>query len=233
MFMILRTKNYQGFSPAMILLSVVVVVVLGGVGYYVYHSNNKETAKNSSVQSTNKTISPSSKTSTSLTPALKSYSDPSGKFSVKYPSTWVIASNPSDCSPGILLLGPDSQSVGKCGSGSFGQISITTSAGDVQSDNDLNGDPGFKNTESRAVNVASVSGTRFQGVAGGDPGGEGDFSIQAGPNAFPVGSTVVRYMFFTNNTTYMANYVRRASGVGTKDVLADFDNMIVSSLQFK
>jgi hypothetical protein len=224
-------KQYQGFSTVVILLIVAVVAGLGGVGYYVYHSNNKDT-KNSSTQTPN-TIHSSTKTSTNLSTALKSYTDPGGKFSVKYPASWAAASDPSACSPGILLLGADSQSVGKCGSENRGQISITTSEGDVQTDNDLNGDPGFKDSQSRAVSVANVSGTRFQGVAGGDPGGEGDFSVQAGPQAFPNGSTVVRYLFFTNNTTYIATYVQRPSGVGSKDVLADFDNMIVSSLQFK
>jgi hypothetical protein len=225
-------KDYRGFSAVMIILVVAVVAVLGGVGYYVYHNNNKETAKNSSTQSTN-TLSSSNKTSTNLSTALKSYSDPGGKFSLKYPSTWVMASDPSACSPGILFLGTDAQSVGKCGSENFGQISITTVEGNTQTDNDLNGDPGFKGAQSRAVSVAGVSGTRFQGVAGSDPGGEGDFSFQAGPHAYPAGSTVVRYLFFTNNTTYIATYVQHPSGVGSKDVLADFDKMIVDALQFK
>jgi hypothetical protein len=231
-----RFKNYKGFSATAVLLAVLCAAVLGGVGYFVYHNNNKnnkeENAKNSAVHAPN-SVPPASKTATNLSTALKSYSDSSGKFSLKYPASWVTASDPSACSPGILFLGPDSQSVGKCGSENFGQISLTTVEGDTQTDNDLNGDPGFKNTQSRAVSVANVSGTRFEGTAGSDPGGEGDFSVQAGSRAFPVGSKVVRYLFFTNNTTYIATYVQRPSGVGSKNVLADFDNMIVTSLQFK
>ncbi|HEX7633289.1 MAG TPA: hypothetical protein VF401_03110 [Candidatus Saccharimonadales bacterium] len=230
----MKKLDRSGFSAIEAIIALVIICVIGGVGYAVYHHNKKtdDSIKSSSTQSSS-AVSSLPKDAKKAKAAPKTYSDPGGKFSLQYPGTWVTATNPSLCSDGIFLVAPDAQSVGKCATENFGQISITADAGDVQSDNDLNGDPGFKNPVATNVSVAGVTGTRFQGVAASDPGGEGDFSVQASAFAFPVGSTVVRYMFFTNNTTYIATYVQHPSGAGSTNVLSDFDQMITQTLQFK
>lgn len=220
-------KTQKGFGHLLILAMVVLVVAVSGVSYFVWQKN-KPSPKPAASTGAGANMTAASTIDTST---WKSYSSVEGQFSLKYSDNWVTADNPAGCTPGIALFGPDKHSVGTCGSENFGQISVVSSEGNSVDSEDLSTDPGFNHAQISAITVDGVTGKRIQVVAGSDPGGEGDFSFQAGSGAYPVGTTVVRYLFSANNRTYEATYVHKPSG--TKDVMADFDTMISKTLKFQ
>lgn len=214
--------NQKGVSGLETLLVLIVLIILAGTGYYVYQANNKA----------GNTLNTASNTAQSLTlrrstAKWTAYSSQAGMFSLKYPKTWVQASNPDGCSPGILLLGPDKASVGHCASEDFGQISVVSTAGDNRASYDNSKDPNYKDIKTKTVTVSKVQGTRIEATAVAAAANAND-SSQALTTSYPAGTKVVKYIFFTNNRTYVATYVQNASGAGSKNVLADFDLMVTT-----
>lgn len=147
------------------------------------------------------------------------YASSDSKVSLKYPKTWVTATHPELCSTGVLLLGSDSNSVGKCGSEDFGQVSVTwqpahATCGDLSSDNTT------VNAKEN-VTVSGVSGLKQTTTvkAGGEP--------QLGNP--PVGAKSVNYCFNTGGYTYVANYTKLST---YPDALTDFNLMVTKTLKF-
>lgn len=217
----------KGFGAFGVLLVIIFLAGAGYGGYYVYLANKQADAKLNGTA-----IKPVPRDSglRRATADWTSYSSTEGLFSLKYPKTWVRAANPELCSPGILLLGPNENSVGHCATEDFGQISVMSTEGDIRDEKDCANDPSFKNVRSRNVTVSGVQGKRVEATAGPEPIRDGEEQIIADP--FPEGTKVVRYLFFTNNRTYVATYVQDLPGANYRDVLEDFD-LMARTLKFK
>src|SRR5690606_32657518 len=99
---------------------------VGGVGWYVY--KDKDDKKNTATSATKKAEKKDAPKE-DLTKNWTSFSTAEGKYSLKYPSTWVKADNLEMCNPGLLLLGASAESVGKCATESFGEVSISSDEG--------------------------------------------------------------------------------------------------------
>lgn len=222
--------SQKGFAVLETLLILVILAIIGGTGWYVYKSKNDIYQSYDSTGNSQNSIpkKPAAKADTST---WKDYTNKAGRFSLKYPSSWVTAANPDQCTEGLALFGPDQQSVGKCATEGSGQISIVSYEAQSVDDRDLSTDPGFKNASVSTVKVDNVSGKRIAVTASTDPGGEGDFSVQAGPMAYPVGTKIVEYLFYTNGRAYVATYIQKPTG--SKDVLADFDAMMQQTFKFE
>lgn len=155
------------------------------------------------------------------------YSSQKGKFSLRYPKTWVQPTNRDSCSPDLfdraVYLGPDAESVLKCASEYFGQMSVSSVDGDKKSDYDLGA--GYKDVTRKDVVVNGVAGQRVSGVTTA-PSADVTFS--------PIEGTVeVRYIFFTNGATYIARYTQAPKGHSpSANVLSDFDLMVTKTLKF-
>ncbi|MBI3624182.1 hypothetical protein HY218_00965, partial [Candidatus Saccharibacteria bacterium] len=108
-------RDHQaGFSALWALLIVVVLVAIGLSGWWVWRDKHK-TSSTSPLTTTTTTIKSKTQTpktmvepdpTTSWTP----YSSKAGKFSLKYPPTWVQAASPDLCAAGLVLLGPTKDS---------------------------------------------------------------------------------------------------------------------------
>lgn len=213
-------KNQEGFGAVEGLLVVIIVVLLGLVGWLAWHKNSG--ASNSSSKSGSGTSSAATTQSTAEpTAGWIVYSSAKGKFSLKYPSTWVTASNPEFCSGDIILLGPNSSSVGKCGSDSFGEIFITSSDGDNRATYDLSSSL-YVDITSKDVSVEGVSGQRQTGTSK-------DTSGSVGIGSVPDGTKAIVYTFFTNNKTYVVEYLQRPSD---PDAQSDFELLVTKTLKF-
>lgn len=223
----LSRLNQRGVSALETLLAVIILAILAGAGYYVYRANTKATDTLNTASNTAQ--SPTLRRSTANWTA---YSSQAGQFSLKYPKTWVQAQDPSLCSSGMLLLGPDKASVGHCGSEDFGQISVVSTAGDNRADYDISKSPDYKDIKTKDVTVSKVQGKRIEATAI-DVAANPNDSSQALATGYPAGTKVVKYLFFTNNRTYEATYVQKVSGAGSTNVLADFDLMITKTLKFQ
>ncbi|MBX4190735.1 hypothetical protein KW794_01470 [Candidatus Saccharibacteria bacterium] len=212
-------KSQKGFSAIEGLLILVIVGLLGFVGWFVYNSNTKTNQSLSNAEKTSASNKLPSKPSTSKageTDGWKSFSTTAGQFSLKYPATWATATE--GCSDGLILLGADSKSLGKCASESFGQMSVWSLKVDGQSSQGMD-KGGYKDVAKQDVTVAGVSGVRESGVASG----------QEGPGSLTDGTKVIQYIFTINGRVYVASYVQDPS---MPDVLSDFDLMITKTLQF-
>jgi Tfp pilus assembly protein PilV len=219
-------KNQSGFSAIEALLILVIVGIIGGTGWYVMHANKNtnDTLNNSGLgtatKSTKKASSvpaPQADPTASWTP----YSSKTGKFSLKYPTTWATSTKVKGCDTedSLILLGGDAKSVGKYCADGGGQISVSSDDGNVVSSQELSKSV-FPDLAKTNVTVNSVQGEKLVGTSNG-----GGFGI----GVLPAGTKVEDYIFYTNGRTYLAEYTQLSS---YPDVQSDFDLMVTKTLKF-
>lgn len=218
--------NKRGFGTIEAILIVVIIAAISGTGWFVYNAKKKTNDTLNKTAQLQSDAQKSVHTSADPTANWTAYTSEKGKFSVKYPPTWVQPAHKEACGDGLLdrslYLGPDNNSVLRCGSEFFGQIGIDSQTGDKHTDNPFSS--GYKDTVVKNVTVDGVSGTRTSAVAQGQGEGLG---------AYFDGTIVVRYVFVANGNTYVATYVQAPAGkVPSTDVLTDFDLMVTSTLKF-
>lgn len=221
--------NQKGFAAIEAVLIVIILAIIGGTGYYVYQANNKSTDTQNAAQTNANSATPHKKSAKAdATKDWTSYTSTAGKFSLKYPGTWVQPTNKDLCNPDTfdrtLYLGPNSASVLKCATEYFGQINVTSVAGNQPAESEFDA-AAFKNIVDKNVTVSGVKGKRTSAVAKDQPGLVGGYAA---------GTTVVKYSFYTNSNTYVATYIQAPKGSDpSQDVLADFDLMVTKTLKFE
>jgi Tfp pilus assembly protein PilE len=215
-------KNQKGFGLIEILLLVIALTLIAAVGFYVYKTNQAEDQEQA--QTAVSTEAQTDETEPDPTSDWVAYTDNAGYFSLKYPSNWITAENPEDCSKGILLLGADKDSVGKCATESFGQISVYSNPGNLLADTELDAEH-YPDLQTKTVTIDGVEGKRqtgtYQKTASDD-----DFGF--GPSE---GDKTTKYTFFTNNRTFSLNYSNPV-GSSYPDVIEDFDLMATETFKF-
>jgi hypothetical protein len=219
-------ENPKGFSAIEALLILVIVAIIGGTGWYIWHSRSNTdktlTANSSSTSNFNKKGTPSKAPTQSTGPTADwaSYSSPLGKFTLKYPKSWVVPTNPDLCistaETGLFMIGPSAETAGKCGSDGFGQVTVTWRS-DRQFCGDLNDNAWTQNSK-ETVTVAGTSAAKITAFAKA-PG--------QGLGAVPEGTKNVQYCFVANNKTYIADYEQQPS---YPDVLNDFNTLVTKTL---
>lgn len=232
-------SNQRGFAIVESLLIVVIIGLLGGVGYYVWHAQKQandtlQAASKVAQSSPGKVVKKVPNTS-DLTAGWKTYTSEKGKFTVKYPVSWVQPTSQDACGDFLksdLEIGPDAQSVIKCGGdGTVSQVSISSQDGDTRNDpaNTLSKDLYTINTQGSAAEADGVMGTAIAGNVinqGAEPG----------IGSFPDGTQVVIYLFYTKGRTYIARYTQYPSTSKEGPVhneLADFNLMTSETLKFE
>lgn len=210
-------KNEKGFGIIEVVLVVLVIGLLITVGWLFFDRQNskKQDSKSLEIVSQNEH---NETATTDPTASWITYTGPDSRISLKYPTTWVTASDPSLCSSGVLLLGASSNSVGKCGSEDFGQMSVTWQPSHAYC-GDLNSDA-WTVDSTENVTVSGISGLKQTATAKAP-------SPRGGSE--PEGTKVVNYCFNSNNYTYVANYTHKPT---YPDVLSDFNVMITKTLKF-
>lgn len=221
------TKKSQRGSIEIILIGLVAILV--AIGLYLWYG---KTHLKGSVEPVSKTTE-TPKATPDPTAGWKSFTSTSGKFSLKYPPTWVQPVHQDLCTPSILqnsiYLGPTADTVLHCASSYFGMIGVVSVDGDKSSQYVLGGNYAgsaigstYNSSSVQDVKADGVSGKRFSGTVKTSPDG---------PGSMPVGTKAVLYVFVTNGRTYMAFYTQQPTG--NPDVLADFDTMIQKTLKFE
>jgi hypothetical protein len=210
-------KNKQnGFTLVEGLLVVIALTLVSFAGWYVWNTNQNE-KKAESNNSSSSTEAPKAESEADPTSGWKEYTNVEGKFSLKYPSNWVTASNPELCSEGIFLLGPTAETVGKCGSDSMGQMlfnSFMVESGPMGLTEEY-----YDGIESKEVTVNGVKGERQSGVYSYEGDGIGPAK----------GTKSVVYIFKSNGLIYKATYEQQP---GFPDVEKDFDLIVTKTLRF-
>lgn len=210
LFMKLRSLS----KPALAMLAIALLLVVSGTAYAIYQTTRppaKTPPAPHSVVDPTKDWTP--------------YTSEAGKFSLRYPVSWVQPADKETCETGLLdralYLGPDAQSVLNCGSDNFGQIVVSSADGDKTAEYALQA--GYTKVKTTSVTVSGVTGKRSTAITAG---GEGSGSHVDG-------TKVVQYVFFTNDTTYKAFYVQTPKGsTPSTNVSRDFDLMVTKTLAF-
>lgn len=213
-------SNQLGFGAVEVLLGLIFLAIVAFTGVYV--ANNRDTKTEASSSSANSKVVENKPTATGPTASWTKYSDPLGKFDIKFPKTWVTVTNPTACGntseTGVFLLGANSDSVGKCASENFGQMTVTWRS-DRTSCEDLSADAWTQDSK-QTVTVSSVAATKISATAK-EPG--------FGLGAVPEGTKTVQYCAIANKKMYIANYLQLT---GSPDVLSNFNTMVTKTLKF-
>lgn len=212
-------KNQQGLGHLALLLVIVVAAAVGFAGWWVWQSNDKNNSQPAASSSSGAATAPVA-TEPDPTAKWKTYTSKAGKFTLKYPKTWEKAANQQNCTPGLVMFGGDSESVGICGSEYFGQMYFMSMKGNTASDFALTAKLGYKNIKKTSVTVDGAEGTRYAATFGQEPVGPGDPAK---------GTKQVVYTFYTNGRTYVAYYSKTAE---FPNVLDDFELMVTKTVQF-
>jgi hypothetical protein len=219
----------KGFAIIQTILILGIAAIIGGTGYYVYNSNK------TSNDTLNKAGSPAQSTvvrKKKADPTAKwvAYTSEKGKFSVKYPPTWVQPSNQEYCGDFLktdLEIGPDSKSVVKCGAdGQSSQVSIAFYVGDLRNDPVVKfQSAGWENIKTETITVDGQKGARVSATAANQPQLLG---------SFPDGTVIFRDIFYVNGNTYRANYMQVPEGEsGPTQDQSDTYKLILSTLKFE
>jgi hypothetical protein len=120
-------------------------------------------------------------------------------------------------------LAPTSAALEACDAEtSYGQMSIRSFDGDQRASQETFGSHGYSNETRQAVTVDGVSGRRVMATI------TDATQVAGGTN----GEIDIRYVFYTNGFTYLADYAQTPSGVLSANVQSDFDLMIKNTLRF-
>ncbi len=209
-----------------IILIVVVAVLLAGLGGYVYYQqqqNNKAYDASHNGVTVTKKSKKVTKPVADPTADWTAYTSVKGKFSLKYPPTWVQPTNKELCSEGLfdrtLYLGQTKDSVLKCATEYFGVLHVGSVAGDKRADSNFGS--GWSSITKKLVTVSGVTGERSMATKV-HPANEFDGNA---------GDKEIQYVFYTNGITYIASYTLPVQGP-FPDVTEDFDTMITKTLKF-
>lgn len=219
-------KDFKGFALVEVLLVILTLIIIGVAGYFVAKHIDKKpintTSSNTTpTQAIKKSTNASTSTSVDPTANWTVYSNVKGQFSLRYPTNWVQAASPQLCSDGLVLLGPNTGSVGHCASEGFGEVYVSSSAGDSRSDHNLG--KGYTNITKDNITIANVNGVRESGTAMGQQ------TDQQALGGLPDNTRVALYIFYTNGKTYVAEYNQTPS---YPDVLSDFNLLVTKTLKF-
>lgn len=226
-----------GRTIAKLLAFVLLLGVVGGLAWFVWQAkHNTDKSLNNTSQNQGTVTKPITNTekpapkaeSTDLTADWTPVSSAKGKFSFRYPKTWVQPTNRDLCSPELfdraVYLGPDTDSVLKCASEYFGQISVNSVDGDKRSESALS--KGYKDITDKEVAVNGLVGHRIAGVAVVAPPEMGFAPVE--------GTIEVHYVFYSpSGVTYVARYTQAPKGhAPSMNVLNDFDLLVTKTLKF-
>ena len=217
----MHKRNEKGFSVIELILILLFIAAIAFGGWYIYKTKHKDSSSKTSSSSKSESSSSSSGKKSDPTAGWTAYSNAPGVFSFKYPPTWVQATHPELCNEGLVLLGATAQTVGICATESFGQVAISSVDGDRRSESVL--DPTlYTGITSTSVTVSGVSGTKMTGTAQNQAA-----NLMVG--GLPDGTTVVQYIFYTNNKTYALVYNQQPT---YPDVLSNFELLVTNTFKF-
>ncbi len=215
------SKNELGFGALEVILILIIVAIIGGVGWYVIHNRAKTTTSSSTTPATSQArnlTKPKTTETVDPTTSWITYSSKAGQYSLKYPKTWATASSPELCTEGLLLLGGNDKSVGKCASEAFGQMGVYSVKGNQVADLEI------KSSESSDLKTETVT---INGVKGKKQTGSYNTSFEGGPE---VTEKKTIYIFYDGQRTYTATYYINPA---YPDVLSDFNLMVTKTLKFQ
>lgn len=195
--------------------------MVGGVGYYVYNSqqDKKATTSDVSKEATKESVE---ETAQDPTTGWKTYTEPGGRYEFKHPATWTFAASPADCSDGLTLFGANKEATGICASDGAGQMSISLQDGDVSANYQLTAES-YPDLKTETVMVSGVSAKKQTGTyQSAEP-------VFIGPE---VGDKRLVYIIVKNGKTIVASYDTRTTNP-YPDVRADFETLVTKTLKLK
>ncbi len=180
-----KLNNQKGFAAFEGVLIVLVVVAIGAAGYFAYQTRQDKTDYSVNVP---KTQPPAKDTRSGLTAGWKTYTSDAGKFSIKYPTSWVGADCSGDTNVGLFLAAKQDH-LAVCNSDQVGQISILSLMGDKTSEYAPKGTSSIKTKNGSEGLVLRETNVSFMSP---------DYRLAVRKT----------YVFYKNSRTYVFTYVQ-------------------------
>lgn len=211
-------KSQRG-AIDLILIAVVAVLAIGLGGYVRYQQiqaqKTYDAAKSGvTVNKKGKSVTVKEGPAFDPTSSWTAYTSASGKFSLKYPRTWIKATCGGD-SP--LYLGPVKGSVAVCNSDYGGQIGVMSGDGVNQ---DAFTAPNYEAITSDSVVIDGGTGIRMSAVAAKNMSFDNK------------GTKHITYMVKKSGRSIYAYYIFDPTNKNMQDVSSDFDTMIQKTLKY-
>ena len=209
-------KNETGFGAVEGILVLVIMVLIGVVGFMVYNNHHKKTTASSVATST---LTKPTTTPTNPTAGWTAHTSNDGKFSLKYPSSWVLPTDSSDCPNNQFRVGPTSSTASSCNPNETSSNAEVTVLDTEHICAALS-----SNSTTQQVTISGASGKEYTGSSDGS---NGDV-VAIGPS----GDSYIEYCLASPsepNLVYEATYVQAA---GYPNVSSDFNLMVTKTLTF-
>jgi hypothetical protein len=216
-------------------LILIVLLICGGVGFGVWKvtRSKKTTPTTTTISPTSTQTTPSpSPTSpplqTTAPPAdplsgWQSYTDSYGKYTIKYPTTWVRQTdNASLCSQGLVLLASANSVLGKCASDAVGEVMVFA-VKNVSVDSEKLTKKYYPDLKEVPITSNGITGVKQFGTYK-TPVGETNQGI--GPVD---GEVTEKYVFQKNSVVYVLSYVQIK---GHETDLETFDTIATKGFSF-
>lgn len=218
----MKKLNQQGFSIWELLLLLLLILILILLGWWVWQQQEDNApADNSSSQASSSPEEVPAAPVPDPTADWIPFSSVPGQYNLKYPPTWIKASNLENCNSGLLLLGGNAAATGKCATEYFGQIAVGSNEGDISAEVQL--------TAAYYTGLTNEAIT-LNGVVGRKQTGTYQETSDEFVGTMKTGDQVVKYIFVTNGRTYTATYIKTPT---FPDVLSDFNLMVTETLKFQ
>ncbi len=206
-------KNTKGFGLYG-LLAIIVIAAVAGVAIWRVTASKKDD-KPAATTAAQEAQQPAASKPAAEAPVYpiadwQSHTDPTFKYTVKFPKEWVRQTvNLEYCTPGLTMLAPTAEGLGMCPKDSGGPVMVVAAKQSADNGYILN-KTDYPDLAVSDVTASGVAGKKYVGTV--QPSENGGI----GPE---VGSVIIHYVYVKDGTEYAVLYTEAPGGTNLRTIV--------------